>query len=97
MKSPRVVRVTRTQLTQIRAITDQWDSSSRWLPDLDRYLWEEDIRPTSTSVPSDPSSYRFLAGGVDHIDETSRSITVVDRGLQTSNTTIDGTTKFVAA
>ena len=97
MKHPHVVRVTRTQLVQIRAITDQWDSSSRWLPDLDAYLYQEDIRPTPTSVPSDPSSYRFLAGGVDHIDETSRSITVYDRGLQTNSGTIDGTTKFVAA
>ena len=97
MKRPHVVRVTRTQLTQIRAITDQWDSSSRWLLDLDAYLWEEDIRPTEDATPSDPSSYRFLAGGVDHVDETRRSITVYDRGLQTSNTTIDGTTKFVAA
>jgi hypothetical protein len=96
MKRPYVVRVTRTQLVQIRAITDQWDSSSRWLPELDLYLWEEDIRPTPESVPADPNSYRFLAGGVDHINETSRSITVVDRGLQTNNQTVDGTTKFVA-
>jgi len=90
------IHVTTQQLRDIKNIADTWNGHNRWIPALDQYLWEEDIRPTDDAVPSFPSSYRFLAGGVDHIDVASGSITVHDRCLQTGSGTIDGTTKFIA-
>lgn len=87
------IHVTREQLTRINAICDAWDGSKRWIPELDQYLMEEDIRPTEDASPSWPSGYRFLAGGVDHIVTTQRSTTIHDRGLAG----VDGTTKFVGS
>lgn len=92
------VKVNKSQFSLIVALADQWDGNSRWLPDLERYLWEQDIRPNAAATPEWPDSYRFLAGGVDHIDKTARSITIFDRGMQHQGCqNEDGTTKFVRA
>lgn len=87
------VRVSPEQLETIKSIAFEWDSNARWLPKLDNYLWEQDIRINEYTSPLEPSSYRFLAGGVDHIDETPDTITIYDRCCNE----VDGTTCFIAS
>ncbi len=89
------VKVTPRQLARIKEITDAWDGHVRWPAALGRYLWDYDIRPSEDANPAWPDSYKFLAGGIDHIDETETSITIHDRCMETSGGTIlDGTTRF---
>lgn len=85
------VYVNPEQFQSIVALCGEWDGNARWLPNLDRYLWDNDIRPNETASPEWPSGYRFLAGGVDHIDVTRRSVTIHDRCMNG----VDGTTQFV--
>lgn len=81
------IHVTREQLEEIKEITCGWNGHSRWLLPLDDYLMDLGIYHEE----------RFLAGGIDHIDETRDSVTVHDRCLATGSGTKDGTTKFVVA
>lgn len=91
------VHVSSEQLKTIKSLASEWDGHERWLPKLDRYLWEQDIPPNEDCSPQDPSSYRFLAGGVDHIDVSRQFIVIHDRCMQRGSFTDDGTTKFVCA
>ena len=86
--------VTRLQLMEIKTITDHW-TGERFMPALAEYLRDEEIN-TETDPDELFPEYNFIAGGIDHIDDTRDSITIHDRCLQTSGgETLDGTTKFV--
>ncbi len=95
MKTRRVY-VTPDQFRAICALADTWDGNSRWLPALDTYLWDQGIQVLPESTPTEPSSYCFLAGGIDHIDQAENSVTFFDRCLQRGNGVLDGTTTFRA-
>lgn len=88
------VYVTPEQLDIIKDLVGEWDNHARWLPQLEKYLWEESIPVCPEAQQSDPSSYRFLAGGVDHIEGDAHSVTIHDRCLQTGGDTLDGSTRF---
>ena len=89
--------VAKGTFNKLVAIAENWNTGQRWLN------WE------FTQTLLDETSYsmeecQFLAGGVDHIDFTSRSITVHDRCLSTGHDVrnrpgvpeiIDGTTKII--
>ena len=88
------VYVTPEQLTVIKDLVGEWDNHARWLPRLEKFLWEESIPVCADAQQDDPSSYRFLCGGVDRIEEDSHSVTIHDRCLQTGGDTLDGSTRF---
>jgi len=104
------VYVTPEQLAVIKDLVSEWDSHARWLPKLDQYLWDEKIHArwlpeldrslweenihATSQQPTWMESYRFLAGGVDHIEEDSHSVTIHDRCMQTGGETLDGSMRF---
>jgi len=87
------VPVTAAQFQVIQKLCAAWQGEARRLLPLEAYLIAHKL-PILDATNLSPGGYKFLAGGITHIAQRRKEITVYDRGIYHNNRLIVHTTTF---